>query len=550
MNIHLVMFEKYHGMSLRLRLVGAFQMMLHFLLLPIFIIQQLLTRTRPLPRLRYPDLMNLSATRLAEKIRNRELTSEQVVRTYILRCRDVNPHLNAIVQERFQEAIKEAHEIDQALLRGDKSQEELERESPLLGVPVTVKESIAVKGMSHAGGSLKLKGRKATSDAAVITRLRNAGAIPLAVTNTPELCTCWESTNYLTGTTRNPYDFSRTAGGSSGGEAALISSAASVIGVGSDLAGSIRVPCLFSGIFGHKPTSGIIPVKGHYPMMEDEDFKKFLVLGPMARYAEDLALMMKVMIGPDNLKNLDLDSPVSITDLKVYYKESMGKDAIFLLGMDNEIKVAIKKAIHYFRSQCSFAEELNIPELLLSPEVCMGKLFSMKHVSSIYALIEPDLHTKSQPNTFVELLKSLVGLSAYTAQALNFQLYIEQSGFLAKPTETEKYRQQLDTFQDKFEKLLGTDGVFVYPTFPTQALRHGELVLTSSGAFYSMLANVMGFPSTHIPLGLGTNKVPVGLQVMAAPNQDRLCLAVARKLEEIFYGWTLPNSSGLLVEHR
>ncbi|KAI5713340.1 hypothetical protein M8J76_004716 [Diaphorina citri] len=536
-------------MSCRLRTVGFIQKALYFIFLPLFIIIELFRRTKPLPRLRYPDLLKMSATKLAEKIRNREVTSEQVVRAYILRCRDVNPYLNAIVEERYAEAIREAHAVDQSLLEGGKTKEELARGTPLLGVPITIKGSIALKGLSNATGALKLKGRKASEDAPIVKILREAGAIPLCNTNVPELCTSWETTNYITGKTVNPYDFSRTPGGSSGGEAALISSAASVIGIGSDLAGSIRVPAMFTGIFGHKPSPGLVPVDGHFPLIEDKDFRRYLTIGPMTRYAEDLPLMLKVMAGPDNAKLLDLDSPVNITDIRVFYKEHMGDNALFILPNDNEINVALRKAIHYFKSQCTFAEELIMPELVLSPEACMGKVFSIDDMNSLYSIIEPLSHSKSQPNTVAEFLKSLIGLSSYTPHLLMFQTYIETSGFLSQ-SDLEKYCTLLTTLQDKFEEILGTDGVLIYPTFPAQAQRHGEILLTTSGVYYAMLSNVIGFPSTNVPLGLGSNGLPVGLQVMAGPNQDRLCLAVAKKLEDIFYGWTMPNSTGMLVEYR
>uniref|UniRef100_A0A8D9AG24 Fatty-acid amide hydrolase 2 n=1 Tax=Cacopsylla melanoneura TaxID=428564 RepID=A0A8D9AG24_9HEMI len=543
------MFEKYHGMSFRLRMVGLTLKILHWIFYPVFYLRQFWYKTRPLPRLRYPELQQLSATQLAEKIRNREVTSEQVVRAYFFRCRDVNPHLNAIVEDRFKEAIEEAHAVDEALLKGDKTKEELARDTPLLGVPLTIKGSIAVKGLSNAVGAFKLKGRKAEEDARVVQMLREAGAIILCITNTPELCTSWETVNYVTGRTLNPYSFARTPGGSSGGEAALISSAASVIGVGSDMAGSIRVPAMFTGIFGHKPTAGIVPVQGHFPLMDDEEFQRILVLGPLTRYAEDLSLMMKVMVEPHTAKLLNLDSPVSITDIKIYYKDNMGDNAIFILPMENEIKVAIKKAIHYLRSQCVFAEELNWPELALSPEACMGKVFSIENLKTIYSIIEPLSHNKTQPNTLLEILKSLFGLSAYTPHALLFQSYMENNGFLSE-SQLESNKQLLESFRDKFKELLDTTGVFIYPSYPTQAPLHGEILVSSSGAYYPMLANIFGFPATSVPLGLGTNGLPVGLQVMAGPNQDRLCLAVAKKLEAVFYGWTLPNSTGLLVEHR
>lgn len=169
--------------------------------------------------------------------------------------------------------------------------------------------------MSLCVGSTKRRGARATEDADCVELLRAAGAIPLLVSNTPEYCMSWETNNYVTGRTLNPHDSRRTAGGSSGGEGALIGAGASLFGVGSDLAGSIRLPAMFNGIFGHKPTDGLISIVGHFPASED-NFQGFLALGPMCRYARDLPTLVHLMAGKNGAK-LRLNEPLRTVDIKV-----------------------------------------------------------------------------------------------------------------------------------------------------------------------------------------------------------------------------------------
>lgn len=183
-----------------------------------------------------------------------QLRSEDVVRAYIQRIREVNPLINAVVEERFAAAIEEAKKADELIASAQTIW--LIKTYPLLGVPFTVKESCALKGAPLTGGSLPRRSVRASVDGEAVANLRASGCIPLLVSNTPEYCLSWESYNHVTGRTLNPYDSRRTAGGSSGGEGALIGAGASLFGVGSDVAGSIRVPSLFNGIFGHKPTAG------------------------------------------------------------------------------------------------------------------------------------------------------------------------------------------------------------------------------------------------------------------------------------------------------
>src|ERR1700674_4086146 len=191
----------------------------------------------------------ISAREIAEKIRRKEVAPVEVARAHLDRIERMNPRLNAFVDYKPEVVLAQARQAEKAILRGDK--DEL---GPLHGVPLSIKSAIDVAGHRCEAGSRLRAGHIAAQDAPLVARLRAAGAVILGVTNTPELLMAWETDNLLYGRTNNPWDLSRTAGGSSGGEAAAIASGCSASGVGSDGGGSIRVPAHFCGICGLKPT--------------------------------------------------------------------------------------------------------------------------------------------------------------------------------------------------------------------------------------------------------------------------------------------------------
>ena len=233
----------------------------------------------------------LSASQIAEQVRNRKISPVEIVKAHLARIEKLNPKINAFVHLDEERALQQARDAEAAVMQG----REL---GSLHGVPISIKSSIDVAGMRCEAGTKLRAGYVASADAPLVTRLRNAGAIVLGVTNTPELLMAWETDNLLYGRTNNPWDLSRTAGGSSGGEAAAIASGCSAGGVGSDGGGSIRVPAHFCGICGLKPTPGRIPATGHYPQSVGP-FALLGVLGPMARTVADLKLLFEAMQGPD-----------------------------------------------------------------------------------------------------------------------------------------------------------------------------------------------------------------------------------------------------------
>ncbi len=236
---------------------------------------------------------------MAKMIRTREISSVELVTAHLEQIQRVNPAINAVVDLLADSALRAAQTADAQLAAGEPC-------GPLHGVPVSIKDSIDVAGTKCTAGTI---GRRdappAEKDATLVHRLRTAGAIPIAKTNLPDLLFAFETDNLIYGRSNNPYDLERTPGGSSGGESALIAACGSPLGLGSDAAGSVRVPAAFCGIASIKPTSGRLPRTGHVPAAGGW-IEALWQIGPMARHIEDLALAMQILAGEDGA---DFTSP-------------------------------------------------------------------------------------------------------------------------------------------------------------------------------------------------------------------------------------------------
>ncbi|XP_048513615.1 fatty-acid amide hydrolase 2-B-like isoform X2 [Athalia rosae] len=492
-------------MELIIRILTFLESVIYHILRPVF--WWVYRKQPPKIALIKNPILQLSAVKIAEKIRQKELSSETVILAYIERIKEVNPLLNAVVENRFEAAIQDARACDKKLATGEVTAKELEIEKPLFGVPVTVKESCALKGLSHTGCTLARAGIKANYDSLSVLSLKTAGAIPLCVTNTPELCLGFESQNPLFGTTNNPYDIRKTAGGSSGGEGALLGSSSSLIGVGSDIAGSIRLPAHLNGVFGHKPTPGIISIEGHLPFCDGVEFQKYLVIGPLARYAEDLALAVKVMANR-NTAALRLDEPVDVKSLKIRYMEAV-EESFGLISVSEDIKRVIRDGARYLEGIGADVERVMIPELTDSLDIGMALFFGMKEMPQL--LLDPE-DPKHESNPISELGKLLFGLSRHNSSAILFKLLRDVHAFIPQ-SKLPSYRGKVQKLERIFTELLGTNGVFLFPTFVRSAPLHDQLTLQLAGALYCLIFNVLGFPATHVPMGLDSEGLPVGVQV-------------------------------------
>ncbi|XP_026737564.1 fatty-acid amide hydrolase 2-A-like isoform X1 [Trichoplusia ni] len=521
-------------MEVGVQLVGIILRLLNFLLGPIFWFYG--RSNRRVPPVTNPILLK-SACELAAAVRNGEITSEELVTVYINRVKEVNPYLNAVVDERYRAALDDARAVDREIEEAKKNNtfDQLVKDKPLLGVPFTVKESCSLIGLSNSVGCLENAGRRATADGKVVSLVKKAGAIPLLVSNTPELCLGWETTNMLRGRTNNPYCLSRTPGGSSGGEAALLASGASALSVASDIAGSIRLPAAFCGVFGHKPTPGIISIEGHIPTLSDENFPKFLTVGPMTRKAEDLPLLMNIMAG-DNKGLLNLDEPVDLKKIKVHYMYKAA-DSIALLKVENCITEAIRKAVKYLETECgSTVSEEKFKDLEDSVEISVSAFFSMKDIPN---LLQDPANPKRDKSLFVEFIKYFFGGGSRSLQGLSFSL-INRSRLFIPDSRISYYNEKANALREQMQRVLGRSGVLLYPVCSGAAHAHHAVFTRAAGALYSMLFNIVGAPATAVPLP-AHHGLPVALQVIAAPNQDRLCLAVAKQLEIGFGGWKPPQ---------
>ncbi|XP_055381046.1 fatty-acid amide hydrolase 2-B-like [Condylostylus longicornis] len=483
-------------------------------------------------------LLLMPAIELAEKIRKQEIKSESVVRAYIERIQEVDPYLNAVIENRFSEAIKDAQRADELCTK--LSQQEIATKYPLLGIPFTVKESVGLKGCSHVVGNVHRKGYRAIKDGAVVENLKQAGCIPLLVSNNPEFCFSWETDNIINGTCHNPYDTRRSPGGSSGGEAALIGAGASLFGIGSDVAGSIRVPGLFTGIFGHKPTGGFLSTDGHFPRPECDNVRIFLQVGPMARYAKDLPILMQIMAG-ENAYKLNLERPIATKDIKVFYLEDL-PFSFSRIPTSSNIQLSIMRAVNYLKKVGLKTEKANIPEFYRIEEISFANVADVTNVPSI--LVNPK-DPENSDNLFLEIMKHVIAKPKYSFAALGFDfLVLSNHNFIPKRN-FPKWAKKRDELKASLIKMLGEDGVLILPTYNKQAIIQKTSLVNITGFVFVVAWNVLGFPATHVTMGLDDKGIPVGFQVVAAPYMDKLCLQIATELEAAFGGWVPPKSNML-----
>ncbi len=476
--------------------------------------------------------LTLSARELAEKIRAQTLSSRAVVEAHVRRIEEVNPILNAVVRERFFAARREADAADRAVAEG---RDDL---GPLHGVPCTIKESFALSGMPNTGGLVARQGRLAEHDSVAVARVRAAGAIPLGITNVSELCMWWESSNRVYGRTSNPYDPSRCVGGSSGGEGAIVGAGASPFGLGSDIGGSIRIPAFFNGVFGHKSTGGLVPATGQFPIPHGHALR-MMTSGPIARRAEDLMPILRVLAGSDPGDPLCRDFPlgdpaaVELSRLRAVSIEENGFSRV-----DEELVAAQRRVEAHLRTggvEVTRARSKEVlPELASSLEIWSARM-STAGGPTFAAMLGngPDV------NAFRELLKWTLGRSAHTLPALVLAI-VERFPHLAE-ARMHVALEAFESLKEKLAQLIGKDGVLLYPSFTQPAPRHNRPLLNPFQFSYPSILNALEVPSTQVPLGLGTRGLPLGIQVASLHENDHVTIAVALELERAFGGWVPPR---------
>lgn len=486
-------------------------------------------------------LLLQSATSLARKIRSREAMAEAVMEAFIARAREVNPIINAIVAERYEAALEEARAVDRLLSQDNIPEEYSILRKPFLGVPLSVKEAFACKGMPNCSGLVSRKGLISDHDSPCVHNLKEAGMIPFASTNVSELCMWFESANKVYGRTKNAYDNNRIVGGSSGGEGCILSSGASLMGVGSDIGGSIRMPAFFNGVFGHRPSKDVVPNEGQHPPATGGQIE-LLATGPLCRYAEDLLPALQIMAGPAGAAKLKLNTKVDMSKLRVFSMDDDG-GSLLVSRVDPQLKNAQHKALDHLGRVCGAqTEEIHDLHLMkYSLEMWSAKMAAGAGTKFACFMARGEESGK-KVNCFLEMLKWLVGKSDHTLPAIG--LGMAETFTPTSDPNVPKLVSMLDALHKQLIDRLKDDGVLLYPSHPNPAPYHNHPILTPFNFTYTAIFNALALPVTQVPLGLSKDGLPLGIQVVAAPYQDHLTLAVAVELEKAFGGWSSPGGDG------
>ncbi len=456
------------------------------------------------------ELLKISATKMAAMIAAKELSPVELVDAHLKRIEEQNPKLNAFVDLRAGEAMAEARAAEKAVMRGGAL-------GAMHGVPISIKSCIDVAGMKCEAGSKLRAGNVPKKDAVLVQRLKAAGAIVLGVTNTPEFLMAWETDNLMYGRTNNPWDVTRTAGGSSGGESAAIAAGMSACGVGSDGGGSVRVPAHYTGICALKPTPGRIPATGHFPSGAGP-FAWLGQVGPMARYVEDLHLMLGVIAGEDIGDPVSVPVPlvevdaVELKEIKIGYFEEVDGHPVTA-----ETRAAVRKAVESLRERGFVVEELE-PRYLKR----VHELWQDVFVRMTAMLFGPML--KGQEHKVSPILgdmRKLQGeLPEFTAESLLMSI-------MERDIVREAVLRQMDEFP-----------VWVLPVAPGPAFKHGEIGWTKENHaatfvdtfVYTQWFNLLGCPAAAVPIGKSNEGLPIGVQVAGRPWEEAMVLRVAGRV--------------------
>ena len=454
---------------------------------------------------------------MADMIRGGAVSPVELVEAHLRQIERRNPAINAFVCVLADQALADARERQQVPALGA-------RAGLLHGVPVTIKDSFDVAGLPTLAGSRTRIGHRAASDAAVAARLRAEGAIVLGKTNTPELLASYETDNFVTGRTNNPWDLERTCGGSSGGEAAAIAACCSAGGVGSDGGGSIRVPAHFCGIAGLKPTPGRVPGTGHFPSL---GYPGGLtgVAGPLARTAEDVRLLFSVLAGYDPEDPFSAPVPLRAPEPvrgRIGVWEQFGD-----VPVAPEIRSAVRRAASLLEEPRFTVEEFRPRGIERAPNL-WAFLFSQWPALALRKLVEGRLD-----EAHWTLAESL------------------QAAAVEEPPTAERVLRELAARDRMRASLIGQMDGFAAVLMPVCGIaafhhreRRWEIEGRGIGLFQAMMpavvANVLGLPSVTIPFGKTADHVPIGIQLLGRPYEDERLLDLAVMLEQARGPWAGP----------
>ncbi len=465
----------------------------------------------------------LALTKLAQKIKNQDISPRELLDHHLQRIAKLQPVLNAFAHTDADGARRAAEAAETALAGGSQL-------GPLHGVPITVKSCLDVAVWPCAAGSLLRQDYRPGGDAVLVHRLREAGAIVLGNTNTPEFLMAYETSNRLRGKTSNPWNLAFSAGGSSGGEGAAIASGCSAGGVGSDGGGSVRVPAHFCGICGLKPTPGRIPSSGHYPSSVSA-FGWLGVVGPMARTIGDLKVLFEVLRGPDAGDAMTVPAWVEADGRKTAPIERR-KLRIGILEGDSlgsvtpETQLAVRKAAQLLAYAGLELEPFRLQNLQAVLELWW---FFFGHVASELYAGEIRGREELLSPVFRDYLDAA---RPEGSKALSMRQFV--GACAARDRERERILRAMENVP-----------ILLSPVCTAAAFRHGEGNWKPDTGYrdtmrHSQWLNLAGFPGVTVPVGKSNEGLPIGVQIIGRPYEDELVLDVAAQLEQARGAWEAP----------
>ena len=476
------------------------------------------------------DLNALDATALLLALDGRRISSIELLDASIARSHQLKNSINAVVREDVEQARRRAREIDERRANGETSA----LIGMLAGLPMTIKDCLDVDDMPATAGVEALLDR-AAGDAVTVGRVRTEGAVIWGKTNVPVMAGDWQSYNDLYGTTSNPWDVERTPGGSSGGAAAALATGITTLEIGSDIGGSLRVPASFCGVYAHKPTYGLVSQRGHTPPAPGTAAEPDLnVVGPMARSARDLRLLLSILAGGTVAAKAQ---PMALAGVRIGLWLD---DPAFIL--DGEVRTAIE----------AFATDLISDGVVIEPikSPVDGQALYDTYLTLLMPLIAAGMPPARQAAMKRMRLPARLALAAgrplWALQVLNAT--VSHADWLAANEVRAKMGRTMRSLFERYE-------VIIAPAAPVTAFPHDHKPMTRRTLVcsdnrkipydamlrWAALATVCGLPATAIPVGLSARGLPVGVQLIGPRGGDSKTLAVAEAIEARLGGFRAPE---------
>ena len=473
-----------------------------------------------------------SALSLAGKIKRKEISSRELTELYIQRIEQYDNEINAVVVRTFDAALAAADHADQALAKG----EDL---GPLHGLPMTIKESYVLADTPATWGQLSFKDNVSATDGLAVSRFKGAGAHFLGKTNVPVDLADFQSYNPVYGVTGNPWDTGRTPGGSSGGSAAALAAGLTCLEAGSDIGGSIRNPAHFCGVYGHKPTYGIVPMQGH-ELVSGQPEADLAVCGPLARSAEDLATALSIMAGPAEREAVgwSLSLPeADIKELSRYRVAIWATDALAPVTREVEDRaLKVGETLERLGAQVGFDAR---------PD------FDLTHAMNNYSTLLNSVMTAAWDDASVS--KAMERAASFdpsdqSTDAINARAAVlSHREWIRANSRREKLRHAWSAFFEDWDILICPQ--MATPAFPHDHRPFSERTLLVDNVeqpyfqqlmWAGMIVNAY-LPSTVFPTGLSAEGLPIGLQAVSAPFRDYRCIEFARLITEEMGGFVAPS---------